>query len=141
MKYFELLPIIPHGDFQVRNIFNKYILDEPIEDKFLFTKIMQEQDTLESIAFGEYGDSELYWTLVIINDIRDMIYDLPVPDNVLQTIAKQMTIDQEGFLDLGVYGTNYDALQAENDDKRKIKVLKADFINEFLSDALNNKPE
>jgi hypothetical protein len=70
-----------------------------------------------------------------------MIWDLPVPDDVLQTIAKQMTIDTEGFLDLGVYGTNYDDLQSENDDKRKIKILKSDFVNEFLSDVLKNKPE
>jgi hypothetical protein len=52
-----------------------------------------------------------------------------------------MTIDSEGFLDLIVYGTNYDALQTENDNKRKIQVLKSDFVNEFLSDALKNKPE
>lgn len=141
MKYFTLLPIIFHGDFQVRDIFNKYILDAPIEDKFLFTKIIQDHETLESVAFDEYGDSELYWVLVIINDIRDMIFDMPLPDDVLQAIAKQMTIDSEGFLDLIVYGTNYDALQTENDDKRYIKVLKADFVNEFLSDALKNKPE
>lgn len=141
MKYFRLLPIIDHGDFQVRNIFNKYILDDPIEDKFLFTKTMQEHETLESVAFDEYGDAELFWILVIINDIRDMIFDLPLPDDVLQTIAREMTIDSEGFLDLVVFGTNYDALQAENDDKRKIKVLKSEFVNEFMSDALRNKPE
>lgn len=141
MKYFRLLPIIAHGDFQVRNIFNKYILDDPIEDKYLFTKTMQENETLESVANDEYGDSELFWVLVILNDIRDMIFDMPLPDDVLQTIAKQMTMDSEGFLDLVVYGTNYDALQDENDQKRYIKVLKADFINEFLSDALKNKPE
>ncbi len=141
MKYFRLLPIMDHGDFQVRNIFNKYILDEPIEEKYLFNRIWQEHDSLESMAFNEYGDPELYWVLVIINNIRDMIWDLPVPDDVLQTIAKQMTIDTEGFLDLGVYGTNYDDLQSENDDKRKIKILKSDFVNEFLSDVLKNKPE
>ena len=141
MKYFRLLPIINHGDFQVRDIFNKYVLDDPIEDKYLFTKVMQEHENLESVAFDEYGDSELFWVLVIINDIRDMIFDMPLPDDVLQTIAKQMTIDSEGFLDLIVYGTNYDALQTENDEKRKIQVLKSDFVNEFLSDALKNKPE
>ena len=102
---------------------------------------MLDNDTLESVAFEEYSDAELYWVLVIINDIRDMIWDLPVPDEVLQTIAKQMTIDSEGSLDLIVYGENYDALQTENDEKRKIKVLKSDFINEFLSDVLKNKPE
>jgi len=141
MKYFRLLPIIDHGDFQVRNIFNKYILDDPIDEKYLFNRLWQDQDSLEAMAFDEYGDAELYWVLVIINNIRDMIWDLPVPDDVLQTIAKQMTIDTEGFLDLVVYGTNYDALQAENDNKRAIKILKSDFVNEFLSDALKNKPE
>jgi hypothetical protein len=141
MRYFNLFPKMTHGDFQVRNIFNKYILTTPLEDKYLYIKILQEHDTLESVAFEEYGDSTLFWVLVIINDIRDMIFDLPLSDNVLQIIAKEMTLDSEGSLDLIVFGVNYDALQAENDEKRKLKVLKSDFVNEFLSDILKNKPE
>lgn len=141
MNYFELLPIIANGDNTVRNIFNKYILSNPLKDEFLYTHLLTEGQTLEDVAFEEYSDSSLYWVLVIINDLRDMVFDLPLADDVLQTIAKQMTIDSEGSLDLIVYGTNYDALQAENDDKRAIKVLKSDFVNEFLSDVLKNKPE
>ncbi len=141
MKYFELLPIIYHGDFQVRDIYNKYHLEDTIDEEYLYTHIMLEHETLESIAFDEYGDSELYWVLVIINDIRDMIFDLPLPDDVLQTIARQMTEDTEGYLDLEVFAANYDDLQTENDEKRPIKVLKSDWVNEFLANALKNKPE
>jgi hypothetical protein len=141
MKYFDLMPTIKHGDFTVRNIFNKYILATALEDKYLYTKTLMEHETLESVAFDEYADAELFWVLVIINDIRDMIFDLPLPDAVLQTIARAMTIKSEGSLNLTVFGTNYDALQAENDEKRKIKVLKSEFVNEFLSDVLKNKPE
>lgn len=141
MRYFELLPIINHGDFQVRNIFNKYILNFPLEEKYLYTKLLTENETLQSIANEEYGDSSLYWVLVIINNIRDIIFDLPLPDEVLQTIAKQMTIDDLGYLDLVTYGTNYDNLQSENDAKRPIKILKDTYINQFLSDVLKNRPE
>jgi hypothetical protein len=140
MDYFELFPQMAHGDYTVRNIFNKYILTTPLEDKYLYSKTLTENDTLETVAQEEYGDPSLYWVLVIINDIRDMIFDLPVPDDVLQTIAKAMTIASEGSLDLIVFGTNYDALQAENDTKRKIKVLKSDYVSGFLSDILKNKP-
>jgi hypothetical protein len=141
MKYFSLFPKMTHGDFQVRNIFNKYILTTPLEDKYLYIHVLGDGDTLESVAFEEYADSSLFWVLVIINDIRDMIFDLPLTDDVLQLIAKQMTIASAGFLDLTVFGVNYDALQAENDEKRNLKVLKSDFVNEFLSDVLMNKPE
>jgi hypothetical protein len=141
MKYFSLFPKMTHGDFEVRNIFNKYILTTPLEDKYLYIKNLGDHDTLESVAFEEYADSSLFWVLVIINDIRDMIFDLPLSDAVLQTIAKEMTLASAGFLDLTLFGVNYDALQAENDEKRKLKVLKSDFVNEFLSDVLMNKPE
>jgi hypothetical protein len=141
MKYFDLFPKMMHGDFQARNIFNKYILTTPLENKYLYTHTLLEHDTLESVAFEEYADSSLFWVLVIINDIRDMIFDLPLPDDVLQTIARQMTIDSAGFLDLTIFGDYYTALQVENDEKRKLKVLKSDFVNEFLSDILKNKPE
>jgi len=110
MKYFNLFPKMTHGDFQVRNIFNKYILTTPLEDKYLYIKTLGEHDTLESVAFEEYADSSLFWVLVIINDIRDMIFDLPLPDAVLQIIAKEMTLDSEGSLNLTVFGANYDAL-------------------------------
>jgi hypothetical protein len=141
MKYFDLMPTMANGDYTVRNIFNKFVLTVPLEDKYLYTHTLLEHETLESVAFDEYADAELFWVLVIINDIRDMIFDLPLPDYVLQTIAKAMTISARGHLDLAFYATTYDSLQAENDDKRKIKVLQADFLNEFLSDVLKNKPE
>lgn len=141
MRYFELLPKLQYGDLTIRNIFNKYILDNPLEDRYLYTKTLREHETLESVAYDEYSDPELWWVLVIINDIRDVIFDLPVPDEALQAIARQMTLDSEGSLDLAVYGANYDDLQSENNDKRAIKVLKADFVNAFLADALKNKPE
>jgi hypothetical protein len=135
------MPTMASGDYTVRNIFNKFILTTPLEDKYLYSKTLLDHETLESVAFDEYADSELFWVLVIINDIRDMIFDLPLPDDVLQTIAKSMTITARGSLDLAYYGTTYDRLQTENDDKRKIKVLKAEYVNEFLSDVLKNKPE
>jgi hypothetical protein len=135
------MPLMQTGDFTVRNIFNKYVLTAALEDRYLYTKTLMEHETLESVAFDEYADTELYWVLVIINDIRDMIFDLPLPDAVLQIIAREMTIASEGSLDLTIFGVNYDLLQAENDVKRKIKVLKSEFVNEFLSDVLKNKPE
>jgi hypothetical protein len=43
MKYFRLLEQITHGEFEVRDIFKKYILDDPIDLKHLFTKVMHHQ--------------------------------------------------------------------------------------------------
>jgi hypothetical protein len=141
MKYFRLLEKIEHGEFEVRDIFKKYILDAPIDLKHLFTKTMMDHETLESVALDEYGDPELYWVLVIINDIRDVIFDLPLPDIAIQEIARAIATDDEGNLDIFEFSQAYDELQDEQDQKRKIKVLKSKFINVFLSDALKNKPE
>lgn len=141
MKYFRLLETIDHGEFQVRDIFKKYILDDPIDLKHLFTKTMRDHETLESVALDEYGDPELYWVLVIINDIRDMVFDMPLPDSAIQEIARAMATDENGQLDLFEFSLAYDQLQDEQNEKRKIKVLKSAFINQFLSDALRKKPE
>ena len=141
MKYFRLLKKIEHGEFQVRDIFKKYILDDPIDPKHLFTKTLQDHETLESVALAEYGDTELFWVLVIINDIRDMVFDLPLPDNTIQEIARAMATDENDQFDPFVFSQAYDELQDEQDAKRKIKVLKSAFINQFLSDDLKNKPE
>lgn len=139
MKYFRLLPTINYGDAVLRNIFNKYILTSPIENKYLFTRILNEHETLKDIAYDEYGDPELWWVLAIINDIRDIIFDLPLDDDTLQNIARDMATEN-GSLNTALYVEKYNQLQEENDNKRVLKILKSEFINQFLSDVLDSKP-
>ncbi len=141
MKYFRLIPKITHGELEVRDIFKKYILEVPIDPKFTYTKSLSDWETLESVANDEYNDPELYWVLVILNDIRDMIFDLPLPDSAIQEIARAMATDENDQLDLLAFSQAYDELQDEQNVKRKIRVLKGTFINKFLSDALSKKPE
>jgi hypothetical protein len=70
-----------------------------------------------------------------------MIFDLPLPDAAIQEIARAIATDDQGNLDVFEFSQAYDELLAEQDTKRKIKVLKSKFVNQFLSDALRNKPE
>ena len=86
------------------------------------------------MAYDEYADAELYWVLVIINDIRDMIWDLPVDDTVLQTIAKQMTEDSEGFLDLAVRPVYY------SDNNEDALVMSVDLTRKGLSKGGEYEP-
>lgn len=139
MKYFKLLPVIPYGNAELRNIFNKYVLQTPIEAKYLFTRLLKDDETLEDIAYDEYGNPELWWVLAIINDIRDVVFDLSIDEDALQTIAKEMSTT-DGVLDTTLYIRNYELLQVENDLKRNLQILKDEFINQFLSDILRARP-
>ena len=139
MKYFKLLPVISYGNAELRNIFNKYVLQDAIEPKYLFTRLLSDNESLEDIAYDEYGDAELWWVLAIINDIRDVVFDLSIDEDSLQIIAREMSTT-DGILDTILYIENYELLQAENDLKRNLKILKDEFINQFLSDILKARP-
>lgn len=136
MQYFELLPIIVYDEiYNIRNLFYKYDFIEKIPDEYLFNYVLNDGETLETVSFDNYNDPIYWWLLAIINDIRDIIFGLPLTTESLQLIAiEQSTIDSE--LDLELFSTNYDILETENDLKRNIKILKPQFLNEILTNII-----
>lgn len=135
MKYFDLLPKVLYDNdlFSIRNLFYKFNFVEDIPIEYLYNYTIKDGESLETISFMEYNDPSLWWLLAIINDMRDIIFDMPLDSISLKKIATdQSTIDN--VLDLNLFSTNYDILEAENDNKRIIKILK----NKYLSDVLIN---
>jgi hypothetical protein len=141
MDLFELIPIIEYGGtHEVRNIFYKYYLKTEIDEKFLFSYRVSQNESLESIAYDQYTDTSLWWILAIINDIRDPLFELPVSESVIQAGARdQATID--GVLDVELYAEIYDQLDEENDNKRVIKVVKPEFMSAVLAEIIKDAEE
>ena len=136
MEYFNFLPKITYDNiYTIRNLFYKYYFSETIPSEYLYSYILADGESLESISFDVYNDINYWWLLAIINDIRDIIFELPLQTEVLQKIATdQSTI--EGVLDLELFSENYDELETENDLKRNIKILKPIHLNDVLSNII-----
>lgn len=91
MKYFDLLDNIEQPDGKIKNLFQQIVLKGEIPIAYKENYVMQDGDSLESLAFRLYGNHELFWLLSILNGIQDLVYDLPLPIKVLQTISKKET--------------------------------------------------
>ena len=118
-------------------------------------------ETPESLAFKLYGDAELHWVIMLLNDITDRYHDWPMTeaqfsqfvqdkyDNVDGTHhyeISQSSGDTSIKIDVGTSNTNYPSAtlitnyeyeQSQQDSKRKIRLLDpsfvADFVEEFKS--------
>lgn len=136
MKFFELLPRITYdSQYDIRNLFYKYYFQNDIDPIYLTTYRISDGESLESISHELYEDSSLWWLLAILNDIRDVIFDLPLDEDAIQEMAKDLsTINL--VLDLSLYSTNYDTLTDENNDKRVIRVVRPEFIQKILTEIV-----
>ena len=118
-------------------------------------------ETPESLAFKLYGDAELHWVIMLVNDITDRYHDWPMTeaqfsqfvqdkyDNVDGTHhyeISQSSGDTSIKINIGTDNTNYPSAtlitnyeyeQSQQDSKRKIRLLDpsfvADFVEEFKS--------
>lgn len=110
---------------------------------------MQDGERLENIAYNFYGSTQYHWVLMYINGIKDPINDLPQKDYIL----REACLSIYGSLDAthhfenannpgevvdflftpGFPVTNIEYMMAENEKKRKIKVLRQDYLSEFVN--------
>ena len=138
MKYFTLLPKITYDNdlYSIRNLSYKYYFSENIDDKYLTTYKISDNESLESICFKLYNDTSIWWLIAILNDIRDVIFDMPLNEDSLQNLCRNISVDELGDLDVDLYATNYDLITTENDEKRTIRVVKSEFIQKILTEII-----
>lgn len=141
MKYFINLPEIEYvfSDvdqiIKMKNIFYKLNLNIT-SDSVKFYKI-KEIKRIDTISFELYGTVEYWWIISLLNNIQDVIFDLPVGDELLQQIAMRTTLEEYTLItDPGAiefYSSVLDELIIENDSKRKIWIVKPSYISEVVS--------
>lgn len=139
MKLQEIIPnvIYDNGEYKFKNIFYKYVLTEPIEDKYLSVYRLSDDETLEDVSYEMYGDPIYFWTIIIINNLSDPIFDIAISEDAIQRMARyKSTVD--GELDMDLYIQNYDELSTENDTKRELKVIKTEYLNKFLTEVIRS---
>lgn len=137
MRYFNLIPTIDYAGDQAENLFYKLFLDTEIPEQYISSYILKDWESLEDVSLYIYNDPIYWWVIAIMNNIHDVIFDLPIPQDSLSEMAKDLaTIDsvfnQTLFIEI------YDELEIENDSKRNIKVLKGEYLNKFLSDVVRS---
>ncbi len=167
--YFDNFPTIIYDSEKenvfkdVKNLLRRVGIRAKVKSNALLydTYDVKNGETPESLAFKLYGDAELHWVIMLLNDITDRYHDWPMTeaqfsqfvqdkyDNVDGTHhyeISQSSGDTSIKIDVGTSNTNYPSAtlitnyeyeQSQQDSKRKIRLLDpsfvADFVEEFKS--------
>ena len=167
--YFDNFPTIIYDSEKenifkdVKNLLRRVGIRAKVKSNALLydTYDVKNGETPESLAFILYGDAELHWVIMLLNDITDRYHDWPMTeaqfsqfvqdkyDNVDGTHhyeISQSSGDTSIKIDVGTSNTNYPSAtlitnyeyeQSQQDSKRKIRLLDpsfvADFVEEFKS--------
>ena len=127
--YFNLMPKIYYDSAGigqpkiVTNLMRRVGLRAKVKtNTMLFdTYKVKEGETPEIIAHKLYGDSELHWIIMLVNNIIDRYHDWPMSTNQFNSYLNQKYVDADGNPDMsGVH--HYEIDQTSGDTKVTIEV-------------------
>lgn len=121
---------------------------------------LMEGETPEILAEKLYGDANLHWVIMLANLKYDFYNDFPLPQAALEEYIKKKYGDTEMYAPHKIWGeyhyededgnivdgpssetvrliTNYEHEVAENEKKRRIKVLHRDVAFKLIDDLEN----
>ena len=164
--YFKQFPTIPYdsegnGKFKnVKNLLRRVGVRAKIKTNTSLydTYDVKNGETPESIAHKLYGDSELHWVILLLNDITDRFHDWPMSEaQFLQFVndkydnvdaihhyeIPQSSGNTSKKINIGTSNsnyptataiTNYEHEQKVQDNKRKIRLLDPSYIPSFVAE-------
>jgi len=114
---------------------------------------IRDGETPEALADKLYNDSALHWVILIINEVIDPRWDWPLDTNSLQAwIADKYgsninavryyvnsvgDVVHSSFAGTKTPVTNYDYEIAQNESKRRIRILKPRFVATFVTSFMD----
>lgn len=163
--FFQNFPIVDYDGISLRNLMlkSKIIRDIINRNDVFHPLVVENGERPDTIAFDYYGDSELYWVVLMSNDIVDPYYDWPMDDKEFKSyiIEKYGTV-QEAMQEI-IYWSNedydyymtpeskallssddiqgwtipvyaYDFEEAANEEKRKIRLIDKNLVPQIVSE-------
>ena len=166
--YFSSFPVIPYdskGDLQfkdVTNLLRRVGMRTKLKtNTFLYdTYSVKEGETPEMIAHKLYGDSQLHWIILLVNEITDRYHQWPMtggqsldylndkysnPDGIHHYETTQTSgdtkvkIEVENDVDEDAYTgltpiTNREYEENEQDKRRQIRLVDPSFVEQFVDE-------
>jgi hypothetical protein len=162
MSYFEKFPLYQYdiSDTQERTLITDILRrvnlkgNARVNTLVFDTYTVQDGDQPDMVAHKYYGDSNLHWLIVTINNITSR-YDWPLdqvalsqyvndkysnPDGIHHyeinatsgdtTTKLEVSSDTDGATSI----TNYEYEERENDNKRQIRLLDRFYVQQFKKD-------
>ncbi len=166
--YFDAFPVIPYdakGDLNfkdVTNLLRRVGMRAKLKSNALLydTYDVKEGETPEMIAHKLYGDAELHWVILLVNEITDRYHQWPMtggqfleylndkyanPDGIHHYETTQTSgdtkvkievfneVDDDAYTGLTPI-TNREYEESEQDKRRQIRLLDARFVEQFVEE-------
>jgi len=166
--YFDAFPVIPYdakGDLNfkdVTNLLRRVGMRAKLKSNTLLydTYDVKEGETPEMIAHKLYGDAELHWVILLVNDITDRYHQWPMtggqfldylndkytnPDGIHHYESTQTSgdtkvkievfneVDDDAYTGLTPI-TNREYEEQEQDKRRQIRLLDPSFVEQFTDE-------
>ena len=166
--YFDAFPVIPYdakGDLNfkdVTNLLRRVGMRAKLKSNTLLydTYDVKEGETPEMIAHKLYGDPELHWIILLVNDITDRYHQWPMTggqfldyindkysnvDGIHHYESTQTSgdtkvkievvndVDEDAYTGLTPI-TNREFEESEQDKRRKIRLVDPSFIEQFIDE-------
>lgn len=165
--YFENFPLIPYdsvgdGNYKlVTNLLKRVALRSKVRTNSLLfdTYDVKEGQTPEEIANKLYGDPNLHWIVMYVNNITDRYHQWPMttpqflsfinekysdPDGLHHYEITQTSGDTTVAIDIGTTDTtsdlsatavtNYEYEEKIQDELRKIRLLDPSYLEQFIEE-------
>ena len=164
--YFKEFPTIPYdaegnGKFKdVKNLLRRVGIRAKVKanTSLYDTYDVKNGETPESIAHKLYGDSELHWVILLLNDVTDRFHDWPMSeaqfikfvndkydnvDAIHHYEIPQSSGDTSKKINIGTSNsdyptataiTNFEHEQEQQDIKRKIRLLDPSYLDDFVEE-------
>ena len=158
--YFENFPVITYKSKDVTNLLRRIAIRSKVKTNTLFfdTYDVKEGEPPEIIADKLYGDPQLHWVIMIVNNIVDRYHGWPMFGNQFLDYVNekysnpsathhyeiaQSSGDTSVKINIGTDNTDYPTAtaitnfefeQTDQDNKRKIRLLDPRFTDDFVAD-------
>ena len=155
-EYFSGFPKIVYNGKQIKDITIRLDFLRRIKDNLSIFQYVQIQhgERPEDVANRYYNDPNLYWIVLYMNDIVDPYYDWLLTDDqlhahaltkyeninathhyettALSELGEGVIVDSEALSKIAITNLSYE--QTQNELKRKIKILKKEYIPQVLAE-------
>ena len=164
--YFESFPLIPYdsvgnGEFKVvTNLLKRVAMRSKVKTNVMMfdTYDVKEGETPEMIADKLYGDPELHWIILLMNNVTDRYHQWPMNNNQYLSYMNDKYTNQDAVhhyeiskvsgdttikINIGSDNTdhsgataitNYEYEEALQDELRQIRLLDPRYIGGFVAE-------
>ncbi len=115
--------------FELKSLYNFLNIDFDDYEGYYEDYTLDDNDRPDLLAKRLYGNENLWWLLLTINRIS--WYDLPLKDETLFEMAEALFDSEYKYSSVNKY---YEVLKEINEEKRKIKIIKKQYLYLVLRD-------